>query len=96
MSATNRDRFDVLHEVRKGHLTQKPGGEKLGVTERWVGKLVAPTRKRETAGFSTGYAGGKGRGRSRDHQRWPNAPFTEQGRFSLTAAFVSASQPSRR
>jgi RNA-directed DNA polymerase len=40
--------------------------------------------------------GGKGRGRGADHQRWPNAYFTEQGLFSLTAAHVSVSQSSAR
>jgi len=31
----------------------------------------------------------KGRGRGRDHQRWPNAYFAERGLFSLYAAYVS-------
>jgi RNA-directed DNA polymerase len=37
-------------------------------------------------------AGRKGRGRGRDHQRWPNAFFAEQGLFSLTAAHQLACQ----
>ena len=40
--------------------------------------------------------GGRGRGRGSDHQRWPNGFFAEHGLFSLVAAWVSASQPSRR
>jgi RNA-directed DNA polymerase len=40
--------------------------------------------------------GRTGRGRSRDHQRWPNAFFAEQGLFSLTTAHASACQSSRR
>ncbi len=40
--------------------------------------------------------GGRGRGRGRDHNRWTNAFFAQQGLFSLTAAFVRASQSSRR
>ncbi|MCG2682986.1 MAG: group II intron reverse transcriptase/maturase [Planctomycetales bacterium] len=40
--------------------------------------------------------GGSGRGRGTDHQRWPNAYFTEQGLFNLTAAHVLVSQSSRR
>lgn len=39
---------------------------------------------------------GKGRSRGRDHNRWPNAFFTEQGLFSFTAAFAQARQPSSR
>jgi len=39
---------------------------------------------------------GRGRGRGADHQRWPNAFFTEQGLISLTTAHVLDSQSSRR
>jgi RNA-directed DNA polymerase len=38
----------------------------------------------------------KGRGRGRDHQRWPNAFFAEHGLFSLVAAHREACQSSRR
>ena len=38
-------------------------------------------------------AGRRGRGRGRDHQRWPNAYFAAQGLFSLTAAFQAACRP---
>ena len=40
--------------------------------------------------------GGRGRGRGRDHHRWTNNFFAEQGLFSLATAFVEASQSSRR
>jgi RNA-directed DNA polymerase len=40
--------------------------------------------------------GRQGRGRGRDHQRWPNAYFAELGLFSLVAARVTAGQSSRR
>ncbi len=40
--------------------------------------------------------GRRGRGRGRDHQRWPNALFAKQGLFSLVAAHAAASQSSRR
>ena len=36
--------------------------------------------------------GGSGRGRGRDHQRWPNAYFADRGLFSLTAAYALARQ----
>lgn len=36
--------------------------------------------------------GRKGRGRGRDHQRWPNAFFSNHGLFSLVAAHASARQ----
>jgi transposase len=51
MSARDRDRLKVLHEVGKGHLTQKQGGERLGVTERWVRKLLARMRKEGDGGI---------------------------------------------
>jgi RNA-directed DNA polymerase len=38
----------------------------------------------------------KGRSRGRDHNRWPNAFFAEQGLFSFTAASAQARQPSLR
>jgi len=40
--------------------------------------------------------GGSGRGRGTDHQRWPNAYFTEQGLFNLTTAHALVGQSSRR
>jgi RNA-directed DNA polymerase len=40
--------------------------------------------------------GRKGRGRGKDHNRWPNAFFAEQGLFSFTTAYVQARQSSRR
>jgi RNA-directed DNA polymerase len=38
----------------------------------------------------------KGRGRGKDHQRWPNAFFAKQGLYSLVAAYAQACQPSQR
>ena len=40
--------------------------------------------------------GGKGRGRGRDHHRWPNAFFANAGLFSLVAAHRLACQSSMR
>ena len=40
--------------------------------------------------------GHRGRGRGRDHQRWPNAFFSEQGLFSLITAHAIACQSCRR
>lgn len=38
----------------------------------------------------------RGRGRGADHQRWPNAFFTEQGLFSLVATHAKVCQSSSR
>jgi RNA-directed DNA polymerase len=40
--------------------------------------------------------GRKGRGRGRDHNRWPNAFFAERGLYSLKAAYAKACQTSSR
>jgi RNA-directed DNA polymerase len=51
----------------------------------WVrGRLRSILRKR---------SGRRGRGRGRDHQRWPNEFFAKLGYFSLEAAKAEASQP---
>lgn len=36
--------------------------------------------------------GGRGRGRGKDHQRWPNVYFRDMGLYSLTAAHQLACQ----
>lgn len=40
MSARERDRLKVLHEVRKRHITQKQAGVELGISVRWVRTLL--------------------------------------------------------
>jgi len=44
MSQRERDRLQVLHEVQKGHLTQKAAGLQMGLTDRWVRKLLGRLR----------------------------------------------------
>ena len=39
LSKRDRDRLKVLHEVRKGHITQRQASEQLKLTERWVREL---------------------------------------------------------
>lgn len=45
MSAKERDRLKVLHEVRKRHITQKQAGVELGISVRWVRTLVKRLRR---------------------------------------------------
>src|SRR5713226_5398918 len=40
MSAKERDRLKVLHEVRKRHITQKQAGVEMGLSVRWVRTLL--------------------------------------------------------
>src|SRR6266496_3056033 len=44
MSAKERDRLKVLHEVRKRHITQRQAAAELGISVRWVGMLLKRLR----------------------------------------------------
>jgi len=44
MSQRERDRLKVLHEVQKGQLSQKRAAAQLGLTDRWVRKLLQRLR----------------------------------------------------
>ena len=56
--------------------------------DKWVRmRLRSVLRRRQ---------GRRGRGRGADHQRWPNASFTEHGLFSLAAAHATDRQSARR
>ncbi len=50
MSARERDRLKVLHEVRKRHIIQKQAGVELGISARWVRTLVKRLLALTTAG----------------------------------------------
>src|ERR1019366_4852871 len=45
MRQKERDRLKVLHEAKKRGITQKEAAEQIGVTARWVRKLMAKIRK---------------------------------------------------
>ena len=45
MSRKERDRLKVLHEAKRRQITQKEAAEQVGVSERWVRKLLARMRK---------------------------------------------------
>lgn len=46
MTAKERDRLKVLHEVRQRHITQKQASAKLGLSVCWVRKLLVRLRAR--------------------------------------------------
>jgi predicted DNA-binding protein (UPF0251 family) len=46
MSQKERDRLKVLHDAKRRQVTQKEAAEQIGVTERWVRKLLAKMRKK--------------------------------------------------
>ena len=45
MTTQDRDRLKVLHEVNKKHITQREAAEQLGLSRRWVKKLMKRLRK---------------------------------------------------
>jgi hypothetical protein len=40
LSRRDRDRLKVVHEVLKGHITQRQAAEQLNLTERWIREMV--------------------------------------------------------
>lgn len=79
-----------LASIQKGWFEYfKHSGRSIFVSlDKWIRmRLRSILRHREKR---------KGRGRGQDHNRWPNAFFTEQGLFSFVAAQAQARQSSRR
>ena len=50
MTAEDRDRVKVIHEIEKGHISQAQGARELGVSGRWMKKLVARVRQQGDRG----------------------------------------------
>ena len=40
LTQQDRDRLKVLHEVRKGHITQRQAAGQLKLSDRWIRELV--------------------------------------------------------
>src|SRR4029077_596924 len=57
MSAKERDRLKVLHEVRKRHITQKQAGVELGISVRWVRACRNLVRKEGDSALRHGLRG---------------------------------------
>lgn len=57
MSAKERDRLKVLHEVKQRHITQKQAAAELGLSVRWVRKLLVRLRTRGDGGLRHGLRG---------------------------------------
>src|SRR5256712_943916 len=65
LSTKDRDRLKVLHEVKRKHLTQRAAAQQLGVSDRWVRKLLRRVKKEGDRGVVH-----RGRGR-RSNRRLP-------------------------
>ncbi len=57
LSGKDRDRLKVLREVKKGQLTQRVAGEQLGISDRWVRKLLVRIKREGDAGVVHGLRG---------------------------------------
>lgn len=57
MSAKERDRLKVLHEVRKRHISQKQAAAELGLSVRWVRALLVRWRSGGDAALGHGLRG---------------------------------------
>jgi hypothetical protein len=51
MNTKERDRLKVLHELKQGHFTQGAAAQQLGVTDRWVRKLLVRVKKEGDGGI---------------------------------------------
>jgi len=51
MSTKERDRLKVLHEVKRGHMTQGGAAQQLGITDRWVRKLLVRVKQEGDGGI---------------------------------------------
>jgi transposase len=51
LSTKDRDRLKVLHEIKRGHLTQRAGAQQLQVTDRWVRKLLVRVQQEGDRGI---------------------------------------------
>jgi len=57
MTAKERDRLKVLHEVSKRHIPQKQAAAELGLSERWVRQLLVRWRARGDGALRHGLRG---------------------------------------
>src|SRR6202451_2229210 len=62
MSQEERDRLDWMKRARDGKMTQRGAAERMGVSERWVRKLL---RRMKKQGDSVGVHGVRGRASNR-------------------------------
>jgi len=57
MTTKERDRLKVLHEVKQRHITQKQAAAELGLSVRWVRKLLVRLRARGDGALRHGLRG---------------------------------------
>lgn len=57
LNGEERDRLKVLHEVKKGHISQRQAAEELKLSRRWVRKLVKRLREQGDRAVKHGLKG---------------------------------------
>lgn len=57
LTQRDRDFLKVLHEARRGHITQREAAEQLKVTDRWIRELLARVRKNKDRAVVHGLRG---------------------------------------
>jgi biotin operon repressor len=78
LSGKERDRLVVLRQVKEGKLSQRKAAEQLGLSSRWVKKLMKRLRKEGDRGLAHGLRGrrsNRGHGeqiRKRPRNWWPS------------------------
>jgi len=57
LTQRDRDRLKVLHEVRKGHLTQRQASAQLKLSDRWIRELLLRMKERKDRAVVHGLRG---------------------------------------
>ncbi|MGH8378709.1 MAG: ISNCY family transposase [Gammaproteobacteria bacterium] len=88
MSQKERDRLKVLHEAKQRQITQREAAEQMGVTERWVRKLLARMRKKGDGAVIHGMRGRRSNRKIPEEEReWAVKVVKEEyGDFGPTLA----------
>ena len=50
-STKEQDWLKVLHEVKRGHLTQRGAARQIGISDRWVRKLLVQIKQEGDRGI---------------------------------------------
>jgi len=57
LTRRDRDELKVLHELRRGHITQREAAEQLKLTERWIRELAGRIESQGDRGIIHGLRG---------------------------------------
>src|SRR6266487_4103384 len=98
LSTKDRDRLKILHEVKRKHLTQRAAAQQLGVSDRWVKKLLRRVKKEGDRGVVHRLRGGCRTGACRRRQALKlveASPLSSIGKANTSWFFCRLSLMSR-